>query len=1053
LLIDKSVNIRSRDPHDPNVVASTIIRGNRGVADWNYIGVVFRATTDANTVLNGFTIEDFGGGWGDGEDGDRGQGHPNGYDGAPGEGAGIFIEPGASPVIKNCIIRNNFVFAGDGGNGVGADDNNNAGRGGWGGWARGAGIYCGPYTNPTLINCTIEGNMAFGGDGGNGGNYADNGGAANYGGNYSREGTALNPVYNYSSTGINIELTEGHLWEVWEWDLAFSYGPVYGQPELTSYIDNYRWYSGYGGGVFCDIGTNVTFDHCEIRGNRTFGGMSGQGGVRGPSGRLQEPIVPYELPSFGGGVYCAADTNVTFEGCTFEDNVASETLVDPNHRLSPYIGYGGGVSAERNASVFFTDCNFVDNQADTGGGIYTVDSEATIIDCNITSNNALRGGGFLGVRGLADITGSRFVNNLTLTDVNDPNDDEVLSIGAGLCIWSIDAFVSDCIISGNRAGGSGGGIYLRGENDIGSEIRNCLIINNAAGRDGGGISTNWTAIPTIANCTFSGNAASGIVGEPDNTGLGGALYCAYESEAIVTDSIFWNNYGLKGQEIAVGSGFKLDPMCGSVTVSYSNIRSSLNHLWTDPGCELNLGQGNISSDPLFVGGRNGQYYLSNAGAGQQRTSPCVNSGSDFASHVGLLGYTTRTDHIRDTGIVDMGYHYEIEDKCKFADFIFDGVINDLDLNRFATLIGFENFAKLAGEYWLGDDPNRLLNVPSSEANNWLNWADITTDGHVGGIDDGNDVDFLLDCYRVADINAPTPDPSEWEIAPYWSYETSVSMRAAEAFDAWTGNVEYYFDCVTPGGHDSGWQSSREYTDTNLSIDIGYGYRVRARDGAHNETEWSQVIYTGVDNVPPAPAPYIEIIDSNSPTSTIMFATIAYDYSGVEYYFENITDNTHDSGWQAEPNFTDVNLAPDTMYSYRVKARDGSSSLNETGWSELVNIRTQVPPDVTPPDPDPMQWDPTVDPNGFDGTPRLVFVGPEPFDYYAQMTAIVAVDAGGGPVEYYFDCTTENGFDSGWIAAPTYSVPVGGQHQIHRFRVRAQDQFDNMTAWSPELPAD
>ncbi|TSA52758.1 MAG: hypothetical protein D4R45_06590, partial [Planctomycetaceae bacterium] len=108
LMIDKSVKITSRNPHDPDVVASTIIRGNRGVGNWNYIGVVFRLNTDADTVLNGFTIEDFGGNWTDGDDGDRGQGHPNGEDGYPAEGAGIYIEAGASPVIKNCIIRNNF---------------------------------------------------------------------------------------------------------------------------------------------------------------------------------------------------------------------------------------------------------------------------------------------------------------------------------------------------------------------------------------------------------------------------------------------------------------------------------------------------------------------------------------------------------------------------------------------------------------------------------------------------------------------------------------------------------------------------------------------------------------------------------------------------------------------------------------------------------------------------------------------------------------------------------------------------------------------------------
>ena len=103
----------------------------------------------------------------------------------------------------------------------------------------------------------------------------------------------------------------------------------------------------------------------------------------------------------------------------------------------------------------------------------------------------------------------------------------------------------------------------------------------------------------------------------------------------------------------------------------------------------------------------------------------------------------------------------------------------------------------------------------------------------------------------------------------------------------------------------------------------------------------------------------------------------------------------------------------------------------------------------------MEWDPTVDANGFDGTPRqiLVDVNDTIFGYGATMTAVVAVDAGGGPVEYYFECIDDHDFDSVWQANPTYTVRLGGQHLIYRFRVKARDQFHNETAWSPEDRAD
>ncbi|MFC1795258.1 nidogen-like domain-containing protein, partial [Planctomycetota bacterium] len=352
LVIDKAVHLTSRDPYDPCTVEATIIRGNFTISPWQNIGVIFAA----DATLNGFTIEDFGGNVSDGDDGDRGDGIINGVDGGSLDGAGIWVLSQTSPVIKNCVIRNNVINAGNGGLGVNADADNNAGRGGWGGYAHGAGIYCGAYSTPQLINCRIENNTARGGSGGNGGDYDAQGGYANYGGNFSREGSIIFPVIDYP-TDPNITtfdvITEGHLWEIWGYD------------------GDYRYYSGYGGGVFCDIGSNVTFENCEIRDNRSFGGMSGQGGVMGTAGRQIEPLVPYEIPSYGGGVYCAADSTVIFTGCTFEDNIASEADPnDPNHSLSPYMGYGGGVCAENSALVSFTDCNFVDNQADSGGGIY-----------------------------------------------------------------------------------------------------------------------------------------------------------------------------------------------------------------------------------------------------------------------------------------------------------------------------------------------------------------------------------------------------------------------------------------------------------------------------------------------------------------------------------------------------------------------------------------------------------------------------------------------------------------------------------------------------------
>ena len=49
-------------------------------------------------------------------------------------------------------------------------------------------------------------------------------------------------------------------------------------------------------------------------------------------------------------------------------------------------------------------------------------------------------------------------------------------------------------------------------------------------------------------------------------------------------------------------------------------------------------------------------------------------------------------------------------------------------------------------------------------------------------------------------------------------------------------MEYYFDCLTAGGHDSGWQDGTFYEDTGLDPDTTYTYRVKARDKSPNQNE-------------------------------------------------------------------------------------------------------------------------------------------------------------------------------------------------------------------------
>jgi hypothetical protein len=269
------------------------------------------------------------------------------------------------------------------------------------------------------------------------------------------------------------------------------------------------------------------------------------------------------------------------------------------------------------------------------------------------------------------------------------------------------------------------------------------------------------------------------------------------------------------------------------------------------------------------------------------------------------------------------------------------------------------------------------------------------------------------------------------------------MTAKLATDAWGWDVEYYFDAVSDGGHDSGWQFSRSYTDTGLIGGRRYGYRVKARDGLGNETGWSPIRFAGtVDNTPPTPEPIIETADPNSSQDVILTAKTAFDDNGVQYYFEfdPMTPGAHDSGWIDVPTYNDANLAPATTYRYRVRARDLSPNLNMTGWSPYVSVTTDTPPNLIAPTPNPMQFDPNA---AGGGVVEFYGTGGD-LDWWVELNCVEATDDGGGDVQYKFVCLDDDRYSSPWLNTTTWQVQVGRPNHGWKFIVLARDEYGNTT---------
>jgi hypothetical protein len=313
-------------------------------------------------------------------------------------------------------------------------------------------------------------------------------------------------------------------------------------------------------------------------------------------------------------------------------------------------------SGETNASIIegFT----VVNAGLDGGGICCENSSPTVKSCCFTG--ALIAGCDLFGGGIYCENSSAFFEDCVISG-NRLSGCDVF--GAGVCSVNSAVTLLNCRITANSAfcdqsvgWGYGGGVY---ESDGRILLINCGIDNNYAGYEtgidvtveGGGI---WCGDAQMFNCLIAANTASG---SGYGSGTGGGIFCLNADlvNCTVSDNTATDNGdGINGFEINCTNSILWNKISVSnSTITYSNVQ------------EEHPGEGNISSDPLFVSGPSGEYYLSQIASGQALDSPCVDAGDTFAAQtcIEITGSqwclseaATRSDEICDSGIVDMGYH-------------------------------------------------------------------------------------------------------------------------------------------------------------------------------------------------------------------------------------------------------------------------------------------------------------------------------------------------------------------------------------------------------------
>ncbi|MFC1453304.1 right-handed parallel beta-helix repeat-containing protein, partial [Verrucomicrobiota bacterium] len=389
-------------------------------------------------------------------------------------------------------------------------------------------------------------------------------------------------------------------------------------------IENGKVSNDHGGGVFFQDG-DLTVSNCIIRGN--WAANSSAATVYGAglysSGAdvtILDSVISNNLISVtkydgadnsGAGLYGGNGTiqvsGTTFAGNRFEVDIPRDTSIR------------GGAAALVGVEVTFSNCTFNGNYGDNavrgdtkpnysyGGAVYLSGGTGLVVDCAFQDNyltakpwdaETERHNAYGGAIYAVNIQATTFSGGYL--DLDAAGDKQ----GSVLCLAGSSALVmSDCEIADNDelASIAKAVLWLGSSGTV--SLTNVLVVSSI----GSGVAAADGTI-SLQNCTIADNTGWGL------TNASGTV--------TLQDCIVWGN---------TSGGID-----GSATVDYSDIQGG------------HAGTFNLDADPQFVAG----YYLDSA------STPCDDVGSAAASAYGMDQKTTRTDLVDDSGVVDMGYHYD-----------------------------------------------------------------------------------------------------------------------------------------------------------------------------------------------------------------------------------------------------------------------------------------------------------------------------------------------------------------------------------------------------------
>jgi len=247
--------------------------------------------------------------------------------------------------------------------------------------------------------------------------------------------------------------------------------------------------------------------------------------------------------------------------------------------------FGGGIRVYRRNDMVFSNLIIQNCVASaTGGAIYLEQCNRVELNGLKVINNTAFDGGGIGFMGCA---------NALFTDLEVRNNTAAYRGGGIYAFADRDLRILNSIVSNNRSENISGGLHF----EYATILQNVLISGNSA-RIRGGAFTAQADMLTLINCTVYGNNA------PTGSTIGvNAAFRLYLSNTIIRE---------------IGQA-PLESPLRSVNVDYSDIENIQELLRVINEQNLNLGEGNIDADPLFLDPDNGDYRLTS-------DSPCIDAG-------------------------------------------------------------------------------------------------------------------------------------------------------------------------------------------------------------------------------------------------------------------------------------------------------------------------------------------------------------------------------------------------------------------------------------------